>query len=44
MVVTELTPAELGQFRAAMHPVWESYSDTIGGELIESAQSALAAR
>ncbi|MEP1326986.1 MAG: TRAP transporter substrate-binding protein DctP [Roseibium sp.] len=44
MEVTELTPEELEQFRAAMQPVWESYGGVIGTDLIAAAQSALATR
>jgi len=44
MVVTEPTPDQVKAFRKAMQPVWQQYENQIGKELIQSAESALAAQ
>jgi C4-dicarboxylate-binding protein DctP len=41
--IIELSDEELAAWRAAVLPVWEQFSDDIGSELIEAAQSAAAA-
>lgn len=38
--IITLTDAELAQWQAAMHPVWEKFESDIGVELIQAAQRA----
>jgi C4-dicarboxylate-binding protein DctP len=38
--IIELTPEQREQWRAAMQPVWRTFADEIGAELIEAAQAA----